>query len=1371
MKRGLWILSLLLTVFCFSALAQETDHSAGIIYSIENQTFATDDLEDSGYLAEAYLRKIMPYNDRFDIKTKSAQGTKLKGTLQTVYTLLKKDIVAIAAGGRSLATLTYEAAVVYGQVDYTASDIGVSSILDASGNVRKEAQDFIDSIVVFDMNSVVQALMVDCPYELYWYDKTAGFVVEFPGVSTDGEVLTIMGNVVVYLHVSTDYALDGAEYQCDTTFGQSAQTAAATAQSIVDSYAESADLEKLNGYANEICALTSYNSEAAAGGVSYGNPWQLIWVFDGNPNTNVVCEGYAKAFQYLCDLTTFTGNISVITVTGTMNGGTGAAAHMWNIVNLDDGNNYLVDVTNIDEGTVGYPDQLMLAEFTSGSFADGYIFATGYGEVSYVYDEQTRGQYAEEEIMLYNFLHEHLVAYGFTNCGQTWFLYDDGLLYISGTGSMTTGGWDDYLSDIKKVEFTEGITAVGGFVTLRCMSNLEEIILPDSMELFYVSIDSNPKLQSIILPDQMKELCPAMFAGDIALETVVLPEGLLSIGNFCFDGCTNLTDISIPSTVEMIGDQAFRECKSLRTVSISQGSVGRFAFVSCSSLTQVSLADGVTTIGEGAFSECTSLESIHLPSGLDCIEVNVFGGCTSLSFVELPASVTQIGEQAFVFCSSLQSIVLPDGLVSIDDGAFMYSGLTSIMIPDSVDSIGTYAFADCHDLAEISLGQGVTDIGNYTFRSCGFTQITLPAGLHQISANCFMSSALEQITIDVNNPYYCDINGIVYDKDVTKLIICPPGKTGTLILDNGVREIGELAFAYCKLSEVQIPDSVNILGEHLFESSAFLETLTLPIGVTAIPTGMCNFCTNLKYVNLPETLLSIGEYAFRACGNLSELYIPSGIEYIGNEAFASCNNLNITIASDNQFYDYRNGMLLSKDGKTLHSVFSFAESIIHIPNGVQIIASKCFTSKQDVLEVYCPDTVTSIESEAFSECGKLRVIGFGNGLSQIQQHAFSNCTSITSVNISSERVEIQDCAFFGCTSLKSVNITGTVTNLGGSAFYACTDLASVSIGRIEEHFGAHVFTYTAYYEDEDNWTNHMMIISDWIADTKPLAGQVSIPNGIIGVASYAFYDNNDITAIICPSTLRVIDDFAFSYCTGLTDICLNQGLVYIGQNAFSSTNISSLRIPDTVRYIGYCFLYNSGIVNAPVYALDPLSNTGFPRILLVFEGRAPSFDEKAFINIGSAIVFYPYNNASWNSIQGQQFGASSSIVTTSSGNIMSYDGVIWIPYIPSTGSTFIPKVTLPTQLSIIDENAFENCMFESVKVPEGTSEIRAMAFANCRSLTQIYIPNSVQIIADSTFTGSEGVMIIGNAGSEAETFALNNGFQFVELKDMKVPSF
>lgn len=120
---------------------------------------------------------------------------------------------------------------------------------------------------------------------------------------------------------------------------------------------------------------------------------------------------------------------------------------------------------------------------------------------------------------------------------------------------------------------------------------------------------------------------------------------------------------------------------------------------------------------------------------------------------------------------------------------------------------------------------------------------------------------------------------------------------------------------------------------------------------------------------------------------------------------------------------------------------------------------------------------------------------------------------------------------------------------------------------------------------------------------------------------------------------------------------------------------------------------------------------------------------------------------------------------------MSYDGVIWIPYIPSTGSTFIPKVTLPTQLSIIDENAFENCMFESVKVPEGTSEIRAMAFANCRSLTQIYIPNSVQIIADSTFTGSEGVMIIGNAGSEAETFALNNGFQFVELKDMKVPSF
>ena len=93
------------------------------------------------------------------------------------------------------------------------------------------------------------------------------------------------------------------------------------------------------GDIREICDLVEYNSAAANDELddSVQDPWKLIWVFDGDSSTNVVCEGYAKAFKYLCDLSEFQRDISCITVSGVMSGGTGAGDHMWNVVNMGQG--------------------------------------------------------------------------------------------------------------------------------------------------------------------------------------------------------------------------------------------------------------------------------------------------------------------------------------------------------------------------------------------------------------------------------------------------------------------------------------------------------------------------------------------------------------------------------------------------------------------------------------------------------------------------------------------------------------------------------------------------------------------------------------------------------------------------------------------------------------------------------------------------------------------------------------------------------------------------------------------------------------------------------------------------------------------------
>ena len=191
----------------------------------------------------------------------------------------------------------------------------------------------------------------------------------------------------------------GQSYAVDTSIPQAVQTAKTTAQNIVKKYAGKTDREKLNGYRQEICDRVQYNDAALSDDYSNGNPWQLIWVFDEDPSTDVVCEGYSKAFQYLCDLTCFySSQIRCITVTGSMDGG----AHMWNVVRMEDDKNYLVDVTNCDGSSVGAPDKLFLAKCTEGNVAEGYTFNCGFAKVWYTYDSSIARLYAQSALTIAN---------------------------------------------------------------------------------------------------------------------------------------------------------------------------------------------------------------------------------------------------------------------------------------------------------------------------------------------------------------------------------------------------------------------------------------------------------------------------------------------------------------------------------------------------------------------------------------------------------------------------------------------------------------------------------------------------------------------------------------------------------------------------------------------------------------------------------------------------------------------------------------------------------------------------------------------------------------------------------------------------------
>ena len=286
--------------------------------------------------------------------------------------IIKTEAIAIPVSG----TFTYEQVNATGPDDAELS----SKVIAALG---KE----------IDLGKVLDCLLVDCPAELYWYDKVAGITYGYSFTLTTEKVSVVC---TASMSVAGAYSTS-ARYEVDASKVQSAYAALDKAQEIVNEYKSDSTYEKLLAYKNEICNLTSYNDAAAeeSNSTPYGDPWQLIYVFDEDPNTTVVCEGYAKAFQYLCDLS----GIDCYTVTGTMGGGKGAGAHMWNIVPMD-GQNYLVDVTNCDEGTIGNPDKLFMVG-TAGTVQGGYTFAISSSDITYKYDPtETIGFYPDSILTL-----------------------------------------------------------------------------------------------------------------------------------------------------------------------------------------------------------------------------------------------------------------------------------------------------------------------------------------------------------------------------------------------------------------------------------------------------------------------------------------------------------------------------------------------------------------------------------------------------------------------------------------------------------------------------------------------------------------------------------------------------------------------------------------------------------------------------------------------------------------------------------------------------------------------------------------------------------------------------------------------------------
>ena len=561
------------------------------------------------------------------------------------------------------------------------------------------------------------------------------------------------------------------------------------------------------------------------------------------------------------------------------------------------------------------------------------------------------------------------------------------------------------------------------------------------------------------------------YEGDISISSSVLYNGetysVTSIGDHAFHNCDGLTSITIPNSVTSIGDWAFRLCDGLTSVTIpnSVSSIGDYAFSYCDALTSVTIGNGVTSIGDDAFEECDALTSINVDSdnpsyaslngvlfNKEKTELIIYPKGKEGSYT-IPNSVTSIEDWAFSSCDGLTSVTIGNGVTSIGNNAFSYcDGLTSVTIGNSVTSIGYDAFFNCSALTSVTIGNGVTSIGYDAFEGC---------------------DALTSINVDSDNPSYTSLNGVLFNKEKTELIIYPKEKEGSYTIPNSVTSIGDDAFKDCD----------------------GLTSVTIGNGVTSIGNNAFSYCDGLTSVTIGNSVTSIGYYAFFNCSALTS----------------------INVDSDNPSYTSLNGVLFNKEKTELIICPIGKEGSYTIPNSVTSIGDDAFRECDGLTSITIPNSVTSIGDDAICSCDALTSVTIGNGVTSIGDDAFWNCDALTSINVDSDNP-----------SYTSLN--GVLFNKGKTELIICP--------RGKE--GPYTIPNSVTSIGEDAFKGCDALTS------------VTIPNSVTSIGDYAFMDCYGLTSVTIPNSVTSIGNYAFYYCYGLTSVTIPNSVTSIGNYAFYS---------------------------------------------------------------------------------------------------------------------------------------------------------------------------------------------------------------------------
>lgn len=829
-----------------------------------------------------------------------------------------------------------------------------------------------------------------------------------------------------------------------------------------------------------------------------------------------------------------------------------------------------------------------------------------------------------------------------------------------------------------------------------------------------------------------------------------IPEGVMVIGEKAFAGNAQIQSIIIPKSVKSIERVAFFNCKALKKV-VFKGTdieIGDACFMGCESLDDMVLPKRTKAIGESAFEYCESLKQIYIPETVECIS-----------------------KEAFSDCKNLKDVVLAEGVMEIDCGAFQRCGaLEEIILPYSMEYVGEASFSD---LKRCFYSNPKTVFEEKAFEWCGNDfKLFLPKGADVENAGMAMPRGIVGYTntseglLPRSEHLFSNLVPYMADVPIDILLKGPISLNTWRSLDyydrkggvytNGIQSFLRLDYDYFRCNnqeqkQYKVLDGTKYICDHAFQLN------NDSVLILDREYSTYNHCP-YEIIELPSSILAIGDYSFAGCSELSTIALPEKLTYIGKNPFVATWSLNTIISKSPNFIVDSDCLISIESGTIIHCFhhaatneehsdsitipsyvnklgdYSFADSVacvreLTIPNTVINVGKGAFKENNNLIEVIFEGENSVIEDESFRWCQMLKRILLPTGIKRIGNRLFEYCKSLTEITIPRGVIEIGDSVFNGCISLKTIEIPYSIVKIGVNPF------VNSGVENLINH--SNCFEY-------DNgilYTRNKRMIIACISKTEKIA----IPTCVEEIGENAFSMCEHLEEITIPSSVKKIRQGAFSGCKVLKKVNFEKGgISIIEKNTFSGcTSLEEFIIPDGVTEIAdFAFsgcnslktLYSpSTIKHVSIYAFNshpcPVKTTWLPwgieKNELPGEKKTRSLEESGL----------------WMDDYGVVYSKDKKMVIKATKPLDKYSVLEGTTTIKQRAFSFTPwqrslkEIDLPNSIERIEQGAFAFCDFSNITLPKSLKHIGQSLFIDCINLKQITIPAQVSIMEGNPFLG------------------------------------